>query len=426
MFNLTSLQDFLELLSLEFERRKKILESYQWAKVARPNQLPPEGDWRIWLILAGRGFGKTRTGAETIRLWVQEERYFRIGLIAENEGECRRVMVEGPSGLLNIYPPKERPLYEPTKRSLTWPNGAIATCYSADTYEQLRGPQYDAAWIDELAKFHYDQQLWDQLTFGLRLGSHPRIIITTTPRPNKLLKKILKSSDVVVTRGTTFENAQNLAAPFLSYIKENYESTRLGRQELYAELLEETEGALWTPQLIERARDSYLPQALKRLIIAVDPAVTQHKSSDETGIIVAGITDEGIGVVLEDLSMKGSPNQWICKVIETYKRLNADRIVAEVNNGGDLIEQLLRTYEASLSYKALRATRGKVMRAEPIAALYEQGKVWHAASFPQLEEQLCTYVPCASTQSPDRLDALVWALTELMFSCHIRFKAWYA
>src|SRR3990167_8217084 len=300
MFNLTSLQDFLELLSLEFERRKKILESYQWAKVARPNQLPPEGDWKIWLILAGRGFGKTRTGAETIRLWVQEKRCFRIGLIAENEGECRRIMIEGPSGLLNVYPPNERPLYEPTKRTLSWQNGAIATCYSADSYEQLRGPQFDAAWIDELAKFHYDEQLWNQLMFGLRLGSNPRIIITTTPRPTTLLKKLLKSPEVVVTRGTTFENAQNLAPPFLTYIKETYENTQLGRQELYAELLEETEGALWTPQLIERARKAYAPENLKRLVIAVDPAVSHHKASDETGIIAAGITENGIGVILED------------------------------------------------------------------------------------------------------------------------------
>ncbi|MBX9621671.1 MAG: terminase family protein [Alphaproteobacteria bacterium] len=397
---------------------------YVWEKVARPNQLPPKGNWKIWLILAGRGFGKTRMGAETIRAWIDQKIYQHVALIAETENEGRRVMIEGPSGLLNIYPPKETPLYEPSKRKVTWKNGAVATTFSADAFEQLRGPQFDAAWIDELSKFNYDQQVWDQLMFALRLGRYPRVIITTTPRPTPLLKKLIKNPDTIITRGTTFENAANLAEPFLSYMKQNYENTRLGRQELYAELLEENEGALWTHKMIERAREAYLPQPLKRLIIAIDPAVTSKAHSDETGIIAAGITQNGIGVILEDLSIKGTPSQWIQRVIKAYKRLKADRIVAEVNMGGELVEQLLRTFDPSLSYKSLHATRGKMMRAEPIAALYEQGKIWHAAIFPELEEQLCHYSPGSSIKSPDRLDALVWALSELMLTTSSKFKVW--
>jgi phage terminase large subunit-like protein len=366
------LHNFQKLLALELERRKQEIASYVWENVARPNQLPPKGNWKIWLILAGRGFGKTRMGAETIRTWIDQKIYRRIALIAETESEGRRVMIEGPSGLLNIYPPKETPLYEPSKRKITWKNGAVATTFSADAFEQLRGPQFDAAWIDELAKFNYDQHVWDQLMFALRLGKYPRVIITTTPRPTPFLKKLIKNPDTVITRGATFENAANLAEPFLSYMEQNYENTRLGRQELYAELLEENEEALWTPKMIERAREAYLSQPLKRLIIAIDPAVTSKAYSDETGIIAAGITQNGIGVILEDLSMKGTPSQWIRRAIEAYKRLKADRIVAGVNMGGELVEQLLRTFDPSLSYKSLHATRGKMMRAEPIAALYEQ------------------------------------------------------
>lgn len=420
------LYNFQKLLTLELERRKQEIGSYVWENIARPNQLPPKGNWKTWLILAGRGFGKTRMGAETIRAWVDQKVYRRIALIAETESEGRSVMIEGPSGLLNIYPPNETPLYEPSKRKISWKNGAIATTFSADAFEQLRGPQFDAAWIDELAKFNYDQHVWDQLMFALRLGRYPRVIITTTPRPTPLLKKLIKTPDTVITRGTTFENAANLAGPFLTYIKQNYENTRLGRQELYAELLEENEEALWTHKMIEKARESYLPQSLKRLIIAIDPAVTSKKNSDETGIIAAGITQNGIGVILEDLSMKGTPSEWIWRAIEAYKRLKADRVVAEVNMGGELVEQLLRTFDPSLSYKSLHATRGKMMRAEPIAALYEQGKVWHAAIFPELEEQLCNYSPKSSIKSPDRLDALVWALSELMLTSSSKFKVWQA
>lgn len=419
------LEKLLYLFGKEKQRREKENSCFQWQKWARTNQIPPDGNWRVWLILAGRGFGKTRTGAETLRHWIQKGLCRRLALVAETEAEVRQVMVEGSSGLLAVHPPSEKPLYEPSKRQITWQNGALATCFSAEAYEQLRGPQFDGAWVDELAKFREGEKVWDQLMFGLRLGQDPRVIVTTTPRPTKLMKKLVKDPDVIVTKGSTFENAKNLAKPFLDYIRRQYEKSWLGRQELYADFIEAKEGTLWTPQLLERARNSFQDVLLKRLVIAVDPAVSHGRRSDETGIIAAGITTEGIGVVLEDLSLKGPATVWVQKVIEAYHRLKADRIVTEVNMGGDLVEQVLRSYDASTSYKPVRATRGKALRAEPIAALYEQGKVWHAQYLPQLEEQLCCYIPGVTSKSPDRLDALVWALTDLMLTPPVKARAWF-
>lgn len=411
---------------LKKEKKRKLEESlrYDWQRVARENQLPQKGDWRVWLILAGRGFGKTRTGAETLRQWVGQGLCRRLALIGETEVETRQVMVEGPSGLLAVHPLAERPLYEPSKRLLSWPNGAIATCYSAEAYEQLRGPQFDGAWIDELAKFREGEKVWDQLMFGLRLGLNPRVIVTTTPRNTKLLKRLVKDPEVVLTKGSTFENAKNLAKPFLDYIRHHYEKHWLGRQEIYAEFVEKTEGALWTPSLLERARESFQRIPLHRIVIAIDPAVSHGTNSDETGIIVAGLNDRGIGVILEDLSLRGPAHLWIQKTIEAYHRLKADRIVAEVNMGGELVEQLLRSHDHTVSYKPVRAMRGKALRAEPIASLYERGKIWHASSFPELDEQLCSYRPGITTKSPDRLDALVWALTELMLTFSPTPKIW--
>lgn len=414
----------LGLFKMEKKRRAREALRYDWLHNARENQLPPKGDWRVWLILAGRGFGKTRMGAETLRQWVAKGRCQRLALIGESEAEVRQVMVEGSSGLLAVHPPRERPLYEPSKRLLSWANGAIATCFSAEAYEQLRGPQFDGAWIDELAKFREGEKVWDQLMFGLRLGNNPRVIVTTTPRPTKLLKRLVKDPDVTVTKGSTFENAKNLAKPFLDYIRHHYEKRWLGRQEIYADFVEEKEGALWTPTLLERARESFQNVPLKRIVIAIDPAVSHGVKSDETGIIAAGITAEGIGVVLEDLSLKAPPHLWIEKAIEAYHRLKADRMVAEINMGGELVEQLLRTHDPTISYKPLRAVRGKRLRAEPIASLYERGKVWHGTSFPQLEEQMCSYHPGRTSKSPDRLDALVWALTELMLTIYPKEKIW--
>jgi len=421
------LRTLQEGLQKERARRKKVADSYTWSLQARPNQLPPEGDWHTWLILAGRGFGKTRTGAETLRFWVHQEGRRHLALIGETELETRHVMVEGPSGILAVHPPQERPLYEPSKRQLVWPNGAIATCFSAEAYEQLRGPQFDGAWVDELAKFPESEKVWDQLMFGLRLGPCPRVIVTTTPRSTPFLKKLLRTPEVVVTRGTTFENEANLAAPFLSYIQRHYANSPLGRQEIHAEIVEDHAGALWTHALIKKATDGFRETPLSRLIIAVDPAVTHGRKSDETGIIVAGITPDGIGVVLEDLSCRTSSHVWIRTVIEAYHRLNADRVVAEINIGGELVEQLLRTYDPSISYKGVRASRTKAIRAEPIVALYEQGRIWHCAHFPILEEQMCSYIPGQTHGSPDRLDALVWALTELILECPpFMGKIWFA
>lgn len=414
------------LALLKKEKEWRIQESlrYDWQQVARKNQLPPQGNWRVWLILAGRGFGKTRTGAETLRQWIRQGICRRLALIAETEAEARQVMVEGPSGLLTVHPPSERPLYEPSKRILSWSNGAIATCYSAEAYEQLRGPQFDGAWIDELAKFREGEKVWDQLMFGLRLGQNPRVIVTTTPRPTKLLKRLVKAPEVHLTKGSTFENAKNLAKPFLDYIRHHYEKHWLGRQEIYADFIEKTEGALWTPSLLERARESFQNSPLQRIVIAIDPAVSHRANSDETGIIAAGLNAEGMGVILEDLSLKAPSHVWIQKTIDAYHRLKADRIVAEVNMGGELVEQLLRTHDHTVSYKPVRALRGKALRAEPIASLYERGKVWHASGFPELEEQLCSYKPGITTTSPDRLDALVWALTELMLTVSPTPRIW--
>ncbi len=425
MKKLSLLKKLLTLLQAEKRRRIQEASRYEWLKWARKTQLPPPGKWRIWLILAGRGFGKTRTGAETIRHWIRTGVCRRIALIGETEAETRRVMVEGSSGLLAVHPPSERPVYTASKGEISWPNGAIATCFSAEAYEHLRGPQFDGAWVDELAKFREGQHVWDQLMFALRLGSSPRAIVTTTPRPGGVLKTLLKNGDVAITRGSTFENAKNLAKPFLDYVRLHYGKSWLGRQELYGDLIEAQEESLWTPPLLERARAAYRKDTpLHRLIIAVDPAVTHGKKSDETGIIAAGLTHEGIGVILEDLSLKGPPSLWIKTAINAYHRLKADRIVAEVNMGGDLVEGLLRTHDPSVSYKAVRASRGKALRAEPVVSLYEQGKVWHADHFALLEEQLCSYVPGKSTKSPDRLDALVWALSELMLTRSLIRKIW--
>lgn len=404
-------------------------QRFVWGKNARPNQLPPPGAWRTWLILAGRGFGKTRTGAETLRSWVNSGRYRRIALVSKTIGEARSVMVEGTSGLLEIHPPVERPLFEPTRQRLVWPNGTSAMLYGADHFDRLRGPQFDAAWIDELAKFRYPEEAWNQLTLALRLGTDPRCIITTTPRPIPLLEKLLVRDDVVVTKGTTFENRRNLAPAYLEQIVKQFEGTRLGAQELYAELLTERQGALWHRDLIQYREPPYdekgIPK-LARIVIAIDPATTHHEESDETGIVVAGLSDDKCAYVLEDLSGRLSPGDWGQRVCEVYRRLKADRVVAEINKGGDLVERILRSIDPTVPYKAVRATRGKSTRAEPVAALYEQSRVFHARPLSLLETQLCTYVPGVTAKSPDRLDAMVWALTDLLLESEANptLKVW--
>lgn len=387
---------------------------------ARPNQLAPAGDWSVWLILAGRGFGKTMTLSEWIRGQVEAGDAGRIALVAPTAADAREVLVEGPAGILAVSPPWNRPVYEASKRRLTWPNGAMATTYSADEPERLRGPQHDAAVCDELAAWRYPEA-YDMLQFGLRQGRHPRCVVATTPKPVKLLKDLLarEGRDVVVTRGSTYENRSNLAPAFISTIVRKYEGTRLGRQELMAELLEDVPGALWRRSRIEELRVFGLPQ-LQRIVVAIDPAVSSEENSDETGIIVAGLSGKGEAFLLEDLSGRYQPLEWARKAIYAYRKYKADRIIAEVNNGGEMVEATLRTVDPSIPYKAVHASRGKSRRAEPVAALYEQGRVHHVGNYPQLEDQLCEmtvdFDPEMMGYSPDRLDAAVWAITELMLT----------
>ena len=383
---------------------------WDWSIWARPKQLAPPGDWRVWLILAGRGFGKTRSGAEWIRQKVIRNEAGRIALVGATAADVRDTMVEGESGLLRIFPPGERPRYEPSKRRITFKNGARATTYSADEPDRLRGPNHDCAWTDEIAAWRYPEA-WDQLIFGLRIGEDPRLVATTTPRPTRLIRTLVEREDVIVTRGSTYENQMNLAPTFLAEVQSRYEGTRLGRQELYAEILDDVEGALWTREMIEQSRVNNLPD-LTRIVIGVDPATTSRESSAETGIVAVGVDANVIAYVLDDRSLKGSPVEWANAAIALYHRSSADRIVVEANQGGDMVRHTLQTVESQIPIKTVHATRGKRTRAEPISALYEQGKVKHVGAFPTLEDQMCSWTP--ESDSPDRLDALVWGLTELM------------
>lgn len=386
---------------------------FAWTLHARPNQLTPLGLWTIWLVLAGRGFGKTRTGAEFIRA-EQKAGRGRMALVAATAADAREVMVEGESGILSVCPPDNKPLYEPSKRRLTWPNGAIATTYSAEEPERLRGPQHEAAWCDEAAAWKYAIDCWDNLQFGLRVGPNPRACVTTTPKPVKLVRDLVKDPGTYLTRGSTYDNRGNLAPSFFQKIIKKYEGTRLGRQEINAELLEDTPGALWTRALIEMCRVAVCPCVLRRIVVAIDPATTSEEDSDETGIVVAGLGVDDNGYVFGDYSARAKPIEWAKTAIHNYKYWLCDRIIGEANNGGEMIEATLRMVDPNCSYKAVHASRGKMTRAEPVAALYEQGRIHHVGMFEQLEDQMCTYVPGLGEDSPDRMDALVWAISELM------------
>lgn len=422
---------FLALPIEERARRVELLTDeeasvlmYDWDFWARPNQRIPtrnprtaDGSWTTWLIKAGRGYGKTRVGSETVRVWARDNDY--VNLIGATADDARDIMIEGESGILAICPKHERPIYEPSRRRLSWPNGSKSLIFTADEPDRLRGKQHMKFWGDEIAAWRY-QESWDQARLGLRLGKNPQAIATTTPKPTKIVKDLMADATTVVTHGTTYENRSNLAPAFFSAIIKKYEGTRLGRQELNAELLDDNPNGLWRRGMIDDARVEKTP-SLSRIVVAIDPAVTSNADSDETGIVVVGRA-EGDGsaenperyYVLDDLSLIASPNGWATRAICAYKDRQADRVVGEVNNGGEMIESTLRNVDPNVSYKAVHASRAKVTRAEPIAALYEQGRVHHVGSFPLLEDQMCDFDPTIGGRSPDRMDALVWAITDLM------------
>lgn len=385
---------------------------------ARPNQLAPDGPWFTWLCLAGRGFGKTRLGAEWVRERVANGAR-SIALVAETYNDARQVMVEGSSGILACYADDDpgRPQYLPSQKKLIWPNGAVGWHFDAREPDQLRGPQFDTAWCDELAKWRYARQTWDQLMFGLRLGDDPRVCISTTPRPIDLIREMVadEGAGVVITRGRTADNQDNLAASFIDGITKKYGGTRLGRQELEAEILSDTPGALWTRSNLDEWRVSSQPE-VRRVVVAVDPPAKSNEASDECGIVVAGIDTEGRGVVLADYSLpQASPNKWARASIAAMDEFGADRIVGESNQGGEMVEAVIRGVRADAPVKLVHASRGKHIRAEPVAALYEQGRCYHVGAFSTLEDQMVmmTNHGYEGGGSPDRLDALVWAMTEL-------------
>jgi phage terminase large subunit-like protein len=386
---------------------------------ARPNQIAPEGDWMTWLVLAGRGFGKTRTGAEWVRENVTDKTASRIALIAETQKDLEEVMVFGDSGIMSVFPPHQKPIVTKKPIKITFHTGAIASGYNAIEPDQLRGPQFDLAWGDELAKWRYARETWDQLQFGLRLGKHPRQIVTTTPRPIPILKEILVAKTTVVTRGVTTDNNDNLAPSFIKAITDKYAGTRLGRQELSAEILDDVPDALWTRASLDRDRrkQNEIP-ALKRIVVAIDPAAKQNDTPEDgaaTGIIVAGVGDDNRGYVLDDATCRESPNGWARMAVACFDRYQGDCIVGEINNGGDMVAATVRAVRPTVPFREVHASRGKWTRAEPIAALYEQGRVSHVGTFASLEDEMVNFGPngMVGDASPDRVDALVWALTEL-------------
>ena len=399
---------------------------YDWEFWARPSQLLPAGDWQTWLILAGRGFGKTRVGAETVRIWVRNFRF--VNIIAATADDARDIMIEGESGILAICPRDERPIYRVSKSRLEWPNGAKSLIFTADEPERLRGKQHEKLWADEAASWRYPEA-WDQAMMGLRLGANPQAVVTTTPKPTALIRALLADKSTHVTRGSTYDNRTNLAPKFFAKIITKYEGTRLGRQELNAELLTDNPRALWQRDNIDAHRVAVAP-TLRRIVVGLDPNVKNrdlaqlakgNDTLDEAGIVIAGVGPAPAGntapgnhfYVLDDRSLDAGPNEWGNAAVKAYRDHSADRIIGEVNNGGDMVEMNIRTVDRNVSYKSVTASRGKAIRAEPISALYEQGRVHHVGAFSQLEDEMCDFDPVTTVKSPNRMDALVWALTEL-------------
>lgn len=418
--------DALEAYFASLDYAEKQFMMNDWSFIGRPSQQIPKGeDWSTWAYVGGRGTGKTRTGAEVVRKLISKG-YNRLGLIAPTASDARDVMTEGESGIMNVCQKWDRdhldrltgvPTYEPSKRRLTWATGQIATLYSADEPERLRGPQHEFIWADEIAAWKYPET-WDLAMFGLRLGRRPWAFATTTPKPKPHIISLLKDEGTIVTGSTTYDNAMNLAPAFFKNVIRKYEGTRLGQQELLGIMLEQAEGALWTRELLDttRKRPPEDPDFFfKLIVVGVDPAVTAIKgSSNQTGIIVAGLGSDDEGYVLADYSGTYSPAQWAGKAAHAFRTWQADRIVAESNQGGDMVKHTLHTADRSLPVKLVHAARGKQARAEPIAALFEQNRAHIAGMLPTLEDQLCTWEPLSGEGSPDRLDAMVWALTDCM------------
>lgn len=393
---------------------------YHWRFWARPQQLPPQGDWSLWLLMAGRGFGKTRTGAEWVRALAEAHADARIALVGATLADARAVMVEGESGLLNICAQDQRPLYQRSDAMLLWPNGARAYLYSATAGGALRGPQHHWAWGDEVVKWPSAQDVLSNLRMGLRLGTRPQLLLTTTPRPLPWLKALMQSPTVVVSRGRTQDNAAHLPAAFIADMQASYGGTRLGRQELDGEWVEDVEGALWSRALIEAVRVAHAPATLVRVVIAVDPPAGSDKGTgDQCGIVVVARCAQGLAYVLADHSLQPlHPEHWARVVADAYQQHEADQIIAEANNGGQMVEAVLRAADRKLPITLVRASRGKIARAEPVAGLYHAGRVRHVGAFPALEDEMCALVSGAPYEgprrSPDRADALVWGLTALM------------
>ena len=415
--------DFAVLTGAELEFLKTDWEFWARDDQLAPGPLPSDAAWRVWLILGGRGSGKTRAGAEWVRAQAIGEEAgatepARIAIVGKTIVDTRNVMIEGTSGLLAVHADHERPHYEPSKRRLTWPNGAVAEVFSADEREGLRGPQFSLAWCDELAKWRDAEKAWDMLQFALRIGEEPQVAVTTTPRATAFLKKLMADEATATVRLATSDNAGNLAPAFLAEMTRRYAGSDIGRQELLGEVVDDIASALWRRSWIEEARVQNAPD-MRRVVVALDPPVTATVSSDACGIVVAGLGVDGRAYVLADRTVQGREAQvWAKAALGAYDDFEADRLVAETNQGGDLVVVVLQQFRKELPVTQVKATRGKWVRAEPVASLYAQGRVVHVGRFEALEDQMCAFGSdgLVKGRSPDRVDALVWAITELMLS----------
>ena len=418
--------DKLDEFMASFKDMEADILNLDFAINARREQLPPPGLWNIWIILAGRGFGKNFAGSN----WLIDKHLtgemHNTGIIAATASDLRRYCIEGPSGIIAQAPAHFKPKDVPSKSRLEWPNGTYSHYFTAEKPTRLRGPNLDGAWCDELSWWSKMEETWDMLSFALRLGAHPQRIITMTPRPNKLVKKLLEREgrDTVVTRGATYDNASNLSGIYIDELKDKYEGTRLGRQEIGGELLTDADGALWNYDMLDKLRVLTEPEGLIRIGVGLDPSITSGEKADEAGIVVAGKDKNGEGHVIADHSLRGTPLQWAEKAIWAYYYYRANHIVAESNQGGEMITTILNGIDNKVPVKLVHASHGKVARAEPVSTLYERGKVYHHGTFHKLEDEMCDFVPDDIMESPNRVDALVWVLTDLVASRMVKGGTW--